>query len=70
MAEFEGCGEPATLVICRGRVKRTFACAACAPKYEGTGRTLPYATDVEGVEKPAGVYTGPARVCGEEVVAC
>lgn len=70
MTEFLGCGaENASAVICRGRTKRTYSCAACVERYEGSGRPLPYRTDVEGQEKLEGTYYGPARTCGQEVEA-
>lgn len=63
----KGCGGKATKMACRGPVKRLFLCDDCP--YEGSGRVLPYQTEVEGHEKPTGVYSGPERRCGEELGA-
>ena len=65
MTEIKGCGGKATRMACRGRVKRTFFCNDC--EYAGSGRVLPYATDVAGEEKKPGVFTGPARTCGQTI---
>lgn len=62
--ERKGCGAEATRVAFRGSTRRAFFCDDC--EYKGSGRVMPYATDVLGQEKKPGVYTGPARRCGDE----
>lgn len=63
------CRAPATLIVFRGRERRLFLCTACRHTYTGSGEVSPYETDVLGVEKSAGAFSGPARVCGEETGA-
>lgn len=65
--KFVGCGAPAQRIIYRGPVKRTFACAACASNYAGSGKVHPYATDTLGKAAPDGHHTGPAKNCGDVV---
>jgi hypothetical protein len=58
------CGAPATKLVLRGQ-KRLYTCGSCP--YEGGGRVVPYETETPDYQKKAGVFSGPARKCGERV---
>lgn len=64
-SEFTGCGRAATHIVFRGKDRRLWACDACRPQYQGSGKVAPYAALRDEEQAPQGTFSGPARTCGE-----
>lgn len=69
MSEIPGCGAPAAFICFRGKTRRAFFCGECRPLYAGSGKVAPYQVGEDTPEtRVPGIFTGPARRCGEEVL--